>query len=295
MVSKKKINAKPLTLIIEKMFFICACISILSLLIITVYLFISGGPPIFKIGFFNFLFGMEWNPEASKFGILPMITSSLLATLGSVIIGVVVGLFVAIFLAEIGPKWLVKPFSFAIELLAGIPSVVFGFFGLIVIVPLIYNNLGQPISGGLSLLAVIIILSIMILPTIINISETSIRAVRKEYKEGSLALGASHIQTIFKVLIPAAKSGIFTGIVLGIGRAIGETMAVILVAGNSVQMPTGILSSVRTLTSNIALEMGYSADLHREALFATGVVLFTFIMILNILLNVFIRNRRAEL
>lgn len=271
----------------EKLFFISACVSILSLVIITVFIFANGVPIFFKVGFKEIIFGLEWKPLEGKFGILPMIVASLLVTVGATLIGITIGLMTAVLLAEISPKWFSKIIRPAIDLLAGIPSVVYGFFGLVVIVPLIDKYFG---GGGNSLLAAIIILGIMILPTIVSICETSIRAVPKQYKEGSLALGASHIETIFKVILPAAKSGIFAAIVLGMGRAIGETMAAILVIGNTPQFPGSIFDRVRTLTSNIAIEMGYAQGLHQEALFATGVVLFVFIMILNIVLNVFIRR-----
>lgn len=277
--------------LIENIFFICACIAILSVSVITIYIFAKGSPAIFKIGIVDFIFGTTWMPSAKEFGIFPMIVSSVIATIGAVVIGVVVGLFTAIFLAEIAPDWMVKIFRPAIELLAGIPSVVYGFFGLIVIVPLISKYLG---GAGNSLLAGIIILAVMILPTIISISESSLRAVPSSYKEGSLALGATHIQTIFKVIVPAAKSGILAGVVLGTGRAIGETMAVILITGNTPLIPHSLTDRVRTLTSNIALEMGYAQGLHQEALFATGVVLFIFIMILNIILNLIIYRKTSS-
>jgi phosphate transport system permease protein len=276
--------------IIENIFLVCACVSILSAAAITVYTFINGSPAIFKIGLSDFLLGTEWKPGELKFGILPMILSSVYATLGAVVIGVSIGLFTAIFLAEIAPAWLVRIFKPAIDLLAGIPSVVYGFFGLVVIVPLISKYLG---GVGNSLLAGIVILSIMILPTIVSISETSIRAVPSSYKEGSLALGATHIQTIFKIILPAARSGILAAVVLGIGRAIGETMAVIMVIGNNPIMPDSILQPVRTLTANIVTEMGYAQGLHQEALFSTGVVLFIFIMIINIILN-FVTHKAGE-
>lgn len=212
-----------------------------------------------------------------------MIIASIIATLGALLIGVPVGIFTAVFIAEVAPKKVSKIMSPLIELLAGIPSVLYGVFGLSFIVPLIQNIFNLP--KGQSLLAVIIVLAIMMLPTIISVSETAIKAVPKSYKEGSLALGASKIETIFKVIIPSAKSGILAGIVLGIGRALGETMAVILVAGNSPVIPTSITDSVRPLTTNIALEMGYAFGTHQEMLFATGVVLFSFILALNLLLN----------
>ncbi|RCX17541.1 phosphate ABC transporter membrane protein 1 (PhoT family) [Anaerobacterium chartisolvens] len=288
MKKNKKNMGSILEKIIENIFFLCACMAILSVVTITVYIFAKGSPAIFKIGIAEFVFGMVWMPTSGVFGIFPMIVASILATLGAVVIGIVVGLFTAIFLAEIAPGWLVRIFRPAIELLAGIPSVVYGFFGLIVIVPLISEYLG---GAGNSLLAGIIILAIMILPTIISISETSMRAVPPSYKEGSLALGATHIQTIFKVIVPAAKSGILAGIVLGTGRAIGETMAIILITGNTPLIPTALTDRIRTLTANIALEMGYAHGLHQEALFATGVILFIFIMILNIVLNAIVYKK----
>lgn len=273
--------------ITEHIFLISACISVFSVLIISIYIFANGIPIFFKVGFKEMILGMEWKPLEGKFGLFPMIIASILATFGAVVLGVTIGLMTAILLAEIAPKNLSKIIRPAVELLAGIPSVVYGFFGLIVIVPLIDKYFG---GGGNSILAAVIILGIMILPTIVSIAETSIKAVPKEYKEGSLALGASHIQTIFKVILPAAKSGILAAIVLGMGRAIGETMAVILVIGNTPQIPNSIFERARTLTSNIAIEMSYAQGLHQEALFATGVVLFMFIMLLNIVLNVFIRK-----
>ncbi|NTV91091.1 MAG: phosphate ABC transporter permease subunit PstC [Clostridiales bacterium] len=272
----------------EYLFLLCAAISILCVVIITIYVFMKGTPAIFKIGVWSFVSGKVWQPGADIFGILPMIVASVLGTLGATIAGVVIGILTAVFLAEIAPPKLVKIMRPAIELLAGIPSVVFGFFGLMVIVPLIAKYFG---GAGNSLLAVIFILTVMILPTIISISETSIRAVPSSFKEGSLALGASHIQTIFRVMIPAARSGIMAGIVLGIGRAIGETMAVILVSGNTALIPSSLTDRVRTLTANIALEMGYASGLHQEALFATGVILFLFIMALNLVLSYIMRRK----
>lgn len=277
--------------IIESIFLICAALSILSVIVITIYVFAKGSPAIFKVGVLNFLFGDVWQPEANRYGILPMIISSILGTIGAVIIGVFISLFTAIFLAEIAPKRLAAIIRPAVELLAGIPSVVFGFFGLMVLVPIISKYLG---GAGNSLLAVIIILSVMILPTVISMSETSIRAVPSTLKEGSLALGASHIQTIFKVILPASKSGIMASIVLGTGRAIGETMAVILVSGNTTLIPHAITDRVRTMTANIALEMGYASGLHQETLFATGVILFIFIMLLNITLNILLHRKDGE-
>lgn len=284
---KNKTTKKMPEKITENIFLLSSMISIVSLIIITVFIFINGSGIFFKVGFTNIILGMEWKPLEGSYGLFPMILSSLLVTIGTTIIGVSIGLMTAVLLAELSPKNLSRIIRPAVDLLAGIPSVVYGFFGLIVIVPIIDSKFG---GGGNSILAAIIILGIMILPTIISISETSIRAVPKEYKEGSLALGASHIETIFKVILPAAKSGIFAAIVLAMGRSIGETMAVILVIGNTPQIPNSLFDRARTLTSNIALEMGYAQGLHQEALFATGVVLFVFIMLLNIVLNVFVRK-----
>jgi phosphate transport system permease protein len=267
-----------------KIFLLCALLSVISLLIIIGFVFLKGINPFVAEGysFIDFLFGVDWVPSEDKFGIFPMIVASIYATIGALIIGVPIGLFTAIFLAEIAPKKLAKIISPAVQLLAGIPSVLYGVFGLAVIVPFLQNNLGLP--KGQTLIAVIIVLAIMMLPTVVTVSETAIRAVPKTYREGSLALGVSHIGTIFKVVVPAAKSGILTAVVLGMGRAIGETMAVILVAGNSLIIPTSLTDSVRPLTTNIALEMGYAAGVHQEMLFATGIVLFSFILILNFVL-----------
>jgi len=229
--------------------------------------------------FGEFLLGTEWIPSSEKYGILPMIIASIYGTLGSLVIGVPIGILTAIFIVEIAPKSVAKIMSQGVELLAGIPSVLFGVFALGIIVPAIQSKLSLP--KGQSLLAIIIVLSVMMLPTIISVAETAIRSVPKQYKEASLALGASKIETIFKVILPAAKSGVLTAIVLGMGRAIGETMAVILVAGNSPIIPNNITDSVRPLTTNIALEMGYAFGTHQEMLFATGVVLFSFILLLN--------------
>lgn len=267
-----------------KIFLGCALLSVLSLLLIIGFVFYKGSNPFIAEGysFIDFIFGSEWVPSEDKFGIFPMIVASLFATGGALVIGVPVGLFTAIFLAEIAPKSVAKVLSPAIQLLAGIPSVLYGVFGLAVIVPFLQNNLG--LARGQSLLAVIIVLAIMMLPTIVTVAETAIRAVPKTYREGSMALGASQIGTIFKVVVPAAKSGIMAAIVLGLGRAIGETMAVILVAGNSLIIPTSLTDSVRPLTTNIALEMGYAFGTHQEMLFATGIVLFSFILLLNFVL-----------
>lgn len=268
----------------SKIFLACALLSVISLLLIVGFVFYKGANP-FVTGdysFLSFIFGSEWVPSEDKFGIFPMIVASIYATIGALVIGVPIGLFTAIFLAEIAPKPVAKIVSPAIQLLAGIPSVLYGVFGLAIIVPFLQNNLG--LARGQSLIAVILVLAIMMLPTIVTVAETAIRAVPKSYREGSLALGVSEIGTIFKVIVPAAKSGIMAAIVLGLGRALGETMAVILVAGNSLIIPTSLTDSIRPLTTNIALEMGYAAGTHQEMLFATGIVLFSFILILNFVL-----------
>ncbi|ELC8425863.1 phosphate ABC transporter permease subunit PstC [Clostridium perfringens] len=280
--NKSKYFIESLT---EKIFLISASVAVISLLLIIGFVFYKGLRPFIVEGysFWDFIFGTQWIPSANKYGILPMIVASLGATIGALLIGVPVGILTSIFIAEIAPKRISKIMSGAVELLAGIPSVLYGVFGLAIIVPTIQEVFNLP--KGQSLLAVIIVLAIMMLPTVIAVSETAIRAVPNAYKEGSLALGASKTETIFKVIVPAAKSGIMTGVVLGIGRAIGETMAVILVAGNTPVIPSSIMDSVRPLTTNIALEMGYAFGTHQEMLFATGVVLFTFILILNLVLS----------
>ena len=268
----------------SKIFLACAMLSVISLLLIVGFVFYKGANPFVtgEYGFFDFIFGTDWVPSEGQFGIWPMIVASIYATIGALILGVPVGLFTAIFLAEIAPKSVAKIVSPAIQLLAGIPSVLYGVFGLAIIVPFLQNNLG--LARGQSLIAVIIVLAIMMLPTIVTVAETAIRAVPKSYREGSLALGVSEIGTIFKVVVPAAKSGIMAAIVLGLGRALGETMAVILVAGNALIVPTSLTDSIRPLTTNIALEMGYAAGTHQEMLFATGIVLFSFILLLNFVL-----------
>lgn len=284
-INKSNKNKYRVEFITEKIFLLSALIAVISLILIIGFVFYKGLTPFIIRGYsiFDFLFGKEWVPSANKFGIFPMILSSLFATLGSLIIGVPIGIFTATFIAEIAPKGLAQMISPTVELLAGIPSVLYGVFGIAVIVPTIQKIFNLP--KGQSLFAVIIVLSVMMLPTIITVSETAIRAVPKAYKEGSLALGASKTETTFKVVLPAAKSGILAAVVLGVGRAIGETMAVILVAGNSPVIPKSIMDSVRLLTTNIALEMGYAYGVHQEMLFATGVVLFAFILILNLILT----------
>ncbi|SHK89150.1 phosphate ABC transporter permease subunit PstC [Desulforamulus aeronauticus] len=268
--------------IIEKLLLVSAVAAIFVVALITYFIFADGLPVIQKYGLAHFITGIDWHPLEGHFGLLPMIVGSFLVTLGALLIGVPLSVGCAIFLAEIAPKQvtgLVKP---AIELLAGIPSVVYGFYGLVILVPFIREVFG---GRGFSILSGSIVLAIMILPTIVNISEDAIRAVPKDYKEGSLALGATHWQTIKKVIVPSARSGILTAIVLGMGRAIGETMAVIMVVGNVSVLPESILDPVRTLTGNIAIEMSYAAGEHSQALFATGIVLFVIIMILNLLVT----------
>ena len=276
--------------VMEVVFMLCACVSILSVALICIFLFVNGIPAMTKIGFFDFIFGRKWKPSNEIFGIFPMIIGSIYITAGAIIIGVPIGILTAVFLARFCPKKLYKIIKPAIDLLAGIPSVVYGFFGLCVIVPFVRNNIG---GDGNSILTASILLGFMILPTIINVSESSIRAVPEKYYQGALALGATHERSVFCTVVPAAKSGIMAGIVLGIGRAIGETMAVIMVAGNQARMPKGILEGIRTMTSNIVMEMGYATDLHREALIATGVVLFVFILIINTLFSI-LKNKDKE-
>lgn len=276
--------------IMEAVFMLCACVSILSVALICIFLFANGIPAMTKIGFFDFIFGQKWKPSNEVFGIFPMIIGSIYITAGAVIIGVPIGILTAVFLARFCPEKLYKIIKPAVDLLAGIPSVVYGFFGLCVIVPFVRNNIG---GDGNSILTASILLGFMILPTIINVSESSIRAVPEKYYQGALALGATHERSVFCTVVPAAKSGIMAGIVLGIGRAIGETMAVIMVAGNQARMPKGILEGIRTMTSNIVMEMGYATDLHREALIATGVVLFVFILIINTLFSI-LKNKDKE-
>ena len=277
----------------SKIFLLSAFISVISLLLIIGFVFYKGSIPFISKGysFIDFLFGTEWVPSADKFGILPMILASVYATLGSLIIGVPVGILTATFIVEVAPKSLSKIISPAVELLAGIPSVLYGIFGLAFLVPNIQKVFNLP--KGQSLLAVIIVLAVMMLPTIITVSETAIRAVPKSYKEASLALGASKTQTTFNIVLPAAKSGILAAVVLGVGRAIGETMAVILVAGNSPAIPSSLMDSVRPLTTNIVLEMGYAFGTHQEMLFATGIELFIFIIILNLILSM-ISNKEED-
>ena len=283
-------------------FFIAACASVLAVALICIYLFANGIPAMKEIGFGEFLSGKMWKPKNDIFGIFPMIIGSLYVTAGAIIFGVPIGILSAVFMARFCPKQIFKPLKTATELLAGIPSVVYGFFGLVVLVPVI-RELGRSLKemgllksagNGSSILTASLLLGMMILPTIIGLTESSIRAVPESYYEGAVALGATHERAIFRVVLPAAKSGVTAAVVLGIGRAIGETMAVIMVAGNQARMPAGIFKGVRTLTANIVIEMGYAADLHREALIATGVVLFVFILIINFCVAVLKRRTDHE-
>ena len=265
--------------VMHAVFFIAACASVLAVALICLFLFVNGITAMKEIGIFKFLLGTMWKPGNNIYGILPMIMGSIYVTAGAILIGVPIGILTSVFMASYCPKKVYRFFKSAIDLLAGIPSVVYGFFGLMMLVPLIRNLFHK--GNGSSILSASILLGIMILPTIIGVTESAIRAVPSNYYEGSLALGATKERSLFFVVLPAAKSGLIAGVVLGIGRAIGETMAVVMVAGNQARMPAGILRGVRTMTSNIVLEMGYAADLHREALIATGVVLFVFILIIN--------------
>lgn len=273
--------------VMKLLFFLTALVSIAAVILICIFLFASGIPAIKEIGIFKFLLGTRWKPANNLYGILPMIVGSFYVTAGALIIGVPTGILTAVFMARFAPRSIYAPLKAAVNLMAGIPSVVYGFFGLVVLVPFIREAFG---GRGMSVLTASVLLGLMILPTIISVSETSIWAVPESYYEGGLALGASHERSVFFTVLPAAKSGIFAGVVLGIGRAVGETMAVMMVAGNQAVIPGSMLSGVRTLTTNIVLEMGYSTDLHREALIGTAVVLFVFILIINLSLSLFKRR-----
>ena len=265
--------------IMGKVFFLAACVSVVLVMMICGFLFAKGLPTMVEIGVGDFLLGTKWKPSIDVYGILPMILGSVYVTAGALVIGVPIGILAAIFMAYFCSEKLYAVLKPAVELLAGIPSVVYGFFGLVMLVPFVRDNLG---GTGLGILTASILLGIMILPTVISVAEAALRAVPKSYYEGALALGADHTRSVFSIIVPAAKSGIFASIVLGIGRAIGETMAVIMVAGNQARIPQGLLEGVRTMTANIVIEMGYAADLHRDALIATAVVLFIFIVIINV-------------
>ena len=260
-------------------FLAAACASIALVAMLCIFLFATGLPPIGKLGVTDFLLGQKWRPNNDIYGILPMIMGSIYVTLGAVITGVPIGILTAIFMARCCPPSIYIVLIPAVELLAGIPSVIYGFFGLVVMVPFIRDTFG---GTGSSMLTASLLLGMMILPTLISVAEAALRAVPDSYYEGALALGAGHVRSVFFTVVPAAKSGIMAAIILGVGRAIGETMAVIMVAGNQARMPQGLLEGVRTMTTNIVIEMGYAADLHRDALIATAVVLFIFIMIINL-------------
>ena len=274
--------------IMHALFLICACVSILAVVLICVYLFANGIPAMAEIGFTDFLFGTKWKPSSGSYGIFPMIIGSILVTGIAIIIGVPIGILCAVFMSHYCPKKLYRFVNPAINLLAGIPSIVYGFFGLVVIVPIMKDLVG---GSGKSLLTAGILLGIMILPTVIKTTEASLNAVPRSYYEGALALGATHERSVFFASLPAAKSGILAAVILGVGRAIGETMAVILVAGNQTILPKSITSGIRTMTSNIVIEMGYAGGLHREALIATGVVLFVFIFIINLCFSALKRRK----
>ena len=263
----------------QLVFLAAACASIALVAMICFFLFANGLPTIGKIGVSDFLLGQKWRPNNDIYGILPMIMGSLYVTLGACITGVPIGILTAIFMARFCPVSIYKYLKPAVELLAGIPSVIYGFFGLVVMVPFIRDNFG---GTGSSMLTASLLLGMMILPTLISVAEAALRAVPDSYYEGALALGAGHVRSVFFTVVPAAQSGIMAAIILGVGRAIGETMAVIMVAGNQARMPQGLLEGVRTMTTNIVIEMGYAADLHRDALIATAVVLFIFIMLINL-------------
>lgn len=285
---KKELLAKAKEFIMHGLFLICACASILAVVLICVYLFATGIPAMGEIGVTDFLFGMDWKPSSGRYGIFPMIIGSILVTGIAVLIGVPMGILCAVFMSHYCPKCIYTFMKPAVNLLAGIPSIVYGFFGLVFIVPLIRSIFG---GAGKSLLTAGILLGIMILPTVIKTTEASLNAVPKSYYEGALALGATHERSVFFASLPAAKSGILAAIILGVGRAIGETMAVVMIAGNQTMIPSSLTAGVRTLTTNIVIEMGYANGLHRSALIATAVVLFVFILIINLCFSVLKRGK----
>lgn len=292
--NRTSVKTRPVETVMHGIFLICGVASVGFVLAISVYLVISGIPAIHKVGFVKFFFGTKWAPTASEpsFGILPFVLTSVYGTAISVLIGIPIGIMTAVFLAKTAPPKAASVIRTAVELLAGIPSVVYGLVGMIVLVPAIRKTFN--VSSGATLLAAVIVLTIMILPSIINVSETALRAVPRELEEASLALGATETETYFKVDLTAAKSGVATAVVLGVGRAIGEAMAIIMVSGNVANMP-GLLKSVRFMTTAIASEMSYAAvgSLQREALYSIGLVLFLFIMLINGTLNFFI-NRKEK-
>ncbi len=264
------------------LFTAAAGITILAAALICIFLFANGIPAVCEIGLLDFLGGTTWRPSADEYGILPMILGSLYVTIGALAIGVPIGVLCAVYISRFAKTRIKRMLTSGVELLSGIPSVIYGFFGLVVLVPIIRDVFHVQ---GMSLLAACVILGIMILPTIITLSKDALDAVPERYYEGALALGADHERSVFRVLLPAARSGIFAGIVLGIGRAVGETMAVVMIAGNQAVIPGSLLDGIRTLTTNIVLEMGYAVDLHREALIATGVVLFVFVLVVNVIFS----------
>ena len=274
--------------LMHAVFLISACISIAAVVTICVFLFANGVPAIAEIGAFDFILGQKWKPLENQFGIFPMIVGSIYVTAGAILIGVPTGIFCAVFMAKFCPEKLNMVLNPTIELMAGIPSIVYGFFGLMVIVPAMQSLFG---GSGKGMLTASVLLGIMILPTIIGVAESAIRAVPESYYEGSLALGATSERSVFWAVLPAAKNGIMAGVILGIGRAIGETMAVVMVCGNQSILPKNLTSGIRTLTANIVLEMGYAADLHRDALIATAVVLFVLILIINLCFSVLKRRK----
>ena len=284
----------------QGVFFIAACASVLAVALICVFLFANGVPAMKEVGFISFLTGEKWKPSNNIYGIFPMIVGSIYVTAGAILVGVPIGILTSVFMAKYCPKRIYPVLKSATELLAGIPSVIYGFFGIVVLVPMVREfsrwlkavGVIQSASKGSSILTASVLLGIMILPTIIGVTESAIRAVPSVYYEGALALGATHERSVFAVVLPAAKSGVVAGIVLGIGRAVGETMAVIMVAGNQPRIPDSILKGVRTLTTNIVMEMGYAEGLHRETLIATAVVLFVFVLLINF--SVSLLKRRGE-
>ena len=287
-----KQKLRPLEVFMNLLFFVCGLIAVVFVLFISIYLIVSGLPAIREIGLVDFLFGTEWASTAAepKFGILPFILTSIYGTAGAIVLGVPVGFMTAVFLAKVAPPRLASLVRPAVDLLAGIPSVVYGLIGMIVLVPAVRVAFHLP--DGASLFCAILVLAVMILPSIISVSETALKAVPKEYEEASLALGATHIETVFRVSVPAASSGIAASIVLGIGRAIGEAMAVIMVAGNVANMP-GLFQSVRFLTTAVSSEMAYASGLQRQALFSIALVLFLFIMLINIVLNTLLKRKKG--
>ena len=287
-----KQKLRPLEVIMNLLFLLCGQIAVVFVLFISIYLIVSGLPAIREIGLVDFLFGKEWASTAAepKFGILPFILTSIYGTAGAILLGVPVGFMTAVFLAKVAPPRLAAVVRPAVDLLAGIPSVVYGLIGMMVLVPAVRVAFNLP--DGASLFCAIIVLAVMILPSIISVSETALKAVPKEYEEASLALGATHIETVFRVSVPAASSGIAASVVLGIGRAIGEAMAIIMVAGNVANMP-GLFQSVRFLTTAVASEMAYASGLQRQALFSIALVLFLFIMLINVILNTLLKRKKG--